>query len=207
MNDIAARYEFRIFAPHIGAAEMLLRALAPCRSIAESREVYLLDCSHNDELNVKIRHGVLERKRLLRRHRGLEQWQPDGQWEFPLSVGDLRTLWGNRTLEPDHARSPGTLVLDELLQMATGPAPQLQRVNVFKRRFRFETEHCSAEHDHLLVNGAALESLALESAEPEAVLELQSALRLEGLENQSYPLMMCRLLGQSMMPDEKTYGH
>ena len=90
MNEIVPRYEFRLFGTCLGMAEQRLRALAPCESISESREVYLLDGDRVHEMNVKIRRGKLELKRLIDRHRGLERWRPAGQWAFPVAADTLR---------------------------------------------------------------------------------------------------------------------
>ncbi len=67
----------------------------------------------------------------------------------------------------------------DLFRFVAQPGVALRRANIRKRRFRFSLPACRAELDQLQVNGAAVESLAVESENPEAVLEVQSALRLE----------------------------
>lgn len=78
MDETVARFEFRTFAPHMGTTEQRVRALSPCDSISESREIYLLDCENALENNVKIRDGRLDLKRLVERRQGLERWKPAG---------------------------------------------------------------------------------------------------------------------------------
>ncbi len=207
MHETVARYEFRVFAPRMGTTERLLRTLAPCESITEDSEVYLVECSRASALNVKIRGGRLDIKRLVSKHLGLEQWKPDGQLDLPLPVDSVRALWDGKLNDALPARSSDAVSLDDLLRIAMEPASRLHRANVFKRRFRFSLKHCSAEHDCLLVNGASLESIAIESEDPDAILEIQSSLRLEGFENQAYPRMLCRLFGRLPMPEEGAYGH
>tara|TARA_R110000823_G_scaffold27609_8_gene80354 strand:+ start:12745 stop:13386 length:642 start_codon:yes stop_codon:yes gene_type:complete len=207
MNETVARYEFRVFAPRMGITEHLLRTLAPCESITEDSEIYLLDCTQAGDLNVKIRHDRIDVKRLVQRDRGLEQWKPDGQLDFPLPVDTFYRLWGSQSVDAARALSSDAFSLEELLRVAVQPASHLQRAKVFKRRFRFSLAHCSAEHDYLLVNGASLESIAIESEHPDAIIEIRSALRLEGFENQAYPLMLCRLLGRLPMPGEDARGY
>jgi len=206
MNEIVPRYEFRIFGTCLGMAEQRLRALAPCASISESREIYLLDGDHIHEMNVKIRRGKLELKRLVDRHRGLERWRPDGQWTFPVAPEILRdTLWPDAL--PDLVTVRATpLSGNDLLRLVAHRDVSLQRANVAKRRFRFSLPVCRAELDQLLVNGAAIESLAVESEDPQALLELQSTLRLEDCENQCYPLALSRILGITPLPGEEDYG-
>lgn len=207
MHETVARYEFRVFAPRMGISERLLRTLAPCESIAEDNEFYLVECTRASDLNVKIRGGRLDIKRLVSKHLELEQWKPDGQLDFPLPIDRVRAIWGSQLSDALFARPSGAVSLDDLLHVAMQPASRLHRANVFKRRFRFSLDRCSAEHDCLLVNGASLESIAIESEDPDAILEVQSALRLEGFENQAYPLMLCRLFGRLPLPGEGACGH
>lgn len=205
MNEPAARFEYRLFAPHMGTTELRLRSLASCSEITESREIYLLDCADALEHNVKIRGGRLELKRLVDRDRDLERWQPAGQWAFPVTPDTLHTLWSDPALKEYPFPTAGTS-LDELLKIAAEMNTHLHRVNLFKRRFRFSVMDCEAEIDHLLVNGTALESFAVESEDPQAVHAVRSELGLETFENQSYPLMICRTIGLRPLPNENDYG-
>lgn len=206
MNEIVPRYEFRIFGTCLGMAEQRLRALAPCESISESREIYLLDGDCVHEMNVKIRRGKLELKRLVDHHQGLERWLPDGQWPFPVAPDILRdTLWPDALPYLVSARST-PLSGNDLLRLVAHRDVSLQRANVAKRRFRFSLPVCRAEVDQLLVNGAAIESLVVESEDPQALLELQSTLRLEDCDNQCYPLALSRILGITPLTGEEDYG-
>lgn len=206
MNPIVPRFEFRTFGRCLGMVEQRMRAMAPCEGISESREIYLLGLAGARDRNVKIRHGQLELKRIIERQQGLECWQPAGQWTFPVAreiIGD--TLWPGDILE-QLAKLPARLSNGDLLRFVARPAVPLHRANVCKRRFRFYLRHCRAELDQLLVNGAAIESVAVESEDPQAVLEVQSALRLEDGENQAYPLALSRILGLTPLPHEEDYG-
>ena len=189
MNDVAARYEFRVFAPQLNRTEKLMRAMAQHESSGVSSETYLLDCSAVPEKNIKIRRDRLELKRLVERWQGLERWQPAGTWEFPVSRETLHVLWSDEVLK---ATRPGTasLALDELLALADGSA-LLRRADVYKRRYRYTFGACSAEIDRLLVDGKPLESCAVESRDPQAVLEAVGRLRLTGEDNRSYAQMLC----------------
>jgi hypothetical protein len=206
MNDIVPRFEFRIFGRCLGMAEQRMRAMAPCEGISESLEIYLLGYAGVRDHNVKIRHGQLELKRIVERQRGLEFWRPAGQWAFPVACETIRdALW------PDDIRGqlndlPARLSRSDLLQRVAQPGVPLHRANVWKRRFRFSLAGCRAELDQLLVNGAAIESIALESEDPQAVLKVQSELRLEDCENQPYPLALSRILGITPLPQEEDYG-
>ena len=80
------------------------------------------------------------------------------------------------------------------------------RANVCELRFRFGLPDCRAELDRLLVNGACIESLAVESENPQAVLDVLTSLRLEDCENQSYPRALSRVLGIAHLAQEEAYG-
>jgi hypothetical protein len=94
----------------------------------------------------------------------------------------------------------------ELHRLAVRPGVALRRANVWKLRFRFTLPACRVERDQIGVNGAAIESLAVESEHPQAVLKVQSALRLENCENQCDPLALSRILGITPLPPEEDYG-
>ena len=202
MNDIAARFEFRIFGTSLGMAEQRMRAYAPCEAITESQEVYLLKRDPACERNVKIRHGRLELKQLIDQYQGLQRWRPGGQWEFPVTPGTLDDILMSGGVLGQTAGTDTRLSLSDLLRLVAQPAVPVHRASVHKRRFRFTLAACSAEFDQLLVNGAAIESIAIESVDPEAVLEVRATLRLDDFENQSYPLALSRILGIAPLPRE-----
>lgn len=206
MNDAVPRFEFRTFAPCLAMTDQRIRAMAPCEAISESLEIYLLGYDGVHDRNIKIRYGQLELKRILERQHGLECWQPDGQWRFPVARNTIREcLWPPGTVE-QLSELPDTLSLGALLQLVARPGLPLYRANVRKRRFRFTLPDCRAEMDQLLVNGATIESVAVESEDPQAVLRARSTLRLDDCENQSYPLVLSRILGLTPLPRAQDYG-
>ena len=206
MNNSESRFEFRIFGTCLGLAEQRMRAIAPCESITESREIYLLARDSVFDKNIKIRHGKLELKRLIEHQQGLQRWQPDGQWEFPVSLITIVNLL-NPGARLTQAQDPyAMLSRGDLLKLVTHPTAHLHRANVYKCRYRFILPACDAEFDRLLVNGAAIESIAIESVDPRAVQEALAALGLEVSENQSYPLALSRILGITRLPHEEIYG-
>jgi hypothetical protein len=208
-NEIVPRFEFRIFGHDFITLQRRIRKVAPCESIVESREIYILN-SENSDRNVKIREGKLEFKRLIDRISGLERWKPTGSLEFPIERAAIPdSLFPVSALErtlpfPD---SLTALVTEEefLHHIAQDSlcGPRLYRANVFKRRSRFTLQDCPVEIDWILVNGAAIESIAIESQCAEQVLAVRSALGLEQFENVAYPLAISRILGIRALPDAK----
>lgn len=95
-------------------------------------------------------------------------------------------------------------LLNHIVPVSERSAP-LYRANIFKRRFRFTLQDCPVETDHILVNGAAIESIAIESQHAEQVLAVRSALAMEEFENVAYPLAISRIMGIRPLPDEEDY--
>lgn len=85
MDKAEPRFEFRVFGQDLDTIGQRIRGMAPCESIGESREIYLIDNEDHDH-NVKIREGKLELKYLIERTSGLERWKPAGEWGFPLAL-------------------------------------------------------------------------------------------------------------------------
>lgn len=191
MNEIGSRYEFRVFASQMHAAERLLRQQAPCETSTESSDIYLLDCRADPMNNIKIRDGRLELKQLVDQRFGLQRWRPAGEWQFPVAQETIRTLW------PDDIMSSADLYnaklsLDALLKLVWSNE-RLCCVEVFKRRDKFNLQDSDAEFDRLQVNGRSLESCAVESRNPDAVLKTLKLLNLTGRSNQSYVQMLCNI--------------
>ena len=206
MNEPVPRFEFRLFGQCFEREEQMLRSLAPCNDISESREIYLLGHSGAGERNLKIRNDKLELKRLVDLRYDLQRWRPAGQWEFPVPhdvVDELLGVSGSGNREP--APLP-VLSLHTLLRFVAQATVPIYRANVLKRRWQFSPPGCQAEVDQLLVNGAAIASLALESGDPHALQELRASLRLEDRENVAYPLALSRIMGLSPLPREDDYG-
>jgi hypothetical protein len=211
MNEMVPRFEFRIFGQDFNRIEQRIRKVALCESISESKEIYILNTGNCDH-NVKIREGKLELKHLIERVNDLERWKPAGIWAFPIERRAIPdNLFPVAALERT-SPFPGSLTakvtkrefLHHIAQVNPCRAP-LYRANVFKHRVRFTLEDCPVEIDRILVNGAAIESVAIESQCAAQVLSVRSALGLEQFENTSYPLAVSRILGIRPLPDAEGY--
>ncbi len=207
MDEIVPRFEFRVFGQGFDVAGHRIREMASCESSSESKEIYLLndeDCDHN----VKIRGGKLELKCLIERSGALERWKPAGEWSFPIDLGaipdKLFPIAALERVSPFPAALTERELLNHVAQASERNAP-LYRANIFKRRFRFTLQDCPVEIDRVLVNGAAIESIAIESQHAEQVLATRSALGLEQFENVAYPRAISRIMGIRPMPDEEDY--
>ena len=81
------------------------------------------------------------------------------------------------------------------------PHPELVLARVFKRRFGYTINECISEITELLINGAAIKTMALESADIEVVLKVKQMLGLHEYENVNYLLAIKRILGMQPLGD------
>jgi hypothetical protein len=200
MSKIIPRYEFRTFAQNFGLVETRMRQFSNCKMIRESAETYIVSAT-NDENNTKIRDDKMDIKELVEKKQGLERWNPRMKGEFPMSAeiiqSDVFPAFGVDRSE--FKRDTYTLAqyLDEIIK----PHPQLSAVQVFKRRFAFTVNGCIAEVAHLLVNGAAIQTVAVELEDVDAVLEATKMLGLAAYENVNYLLAIKRIISLAPLPE------
>jgi hypothetical protein len=203
MHKAVSRYEFRIFARRLKPIWKRLQALTSCESISDSVDTYLLNCDKGPFNNIKIRNDRLELKKLREQYQGLERWEPAGQWSFPLSLNTIQNLWTDVVLERKLTGS-ANLSCNELIHLAEENS-RIRYVNVHKRRYRFALKGCDAEMDRLLIEGHTLESCAVESSDPQSVLEVLNDLGLSEDINCSYPRLLCQSMELQRLT-ERTHG-
>jgi hypothetical protein len=200
MQAIIPRYEFRAFAQNFGLAEEKIRKLSKLDKFRESSEIYILS-NGNNENNVKIRYDTLDIKVFVKEENGLQQWKPRMRAEFPMKIKVLRddVFPALGTAVAEFNRSEYTL--EQFLEDIMIPHPELVLARVFKRRFGYTINGCISEIAALLINGAAIKTMALESADIEAVLKVKQMLGLHEYENVNYLLAIKRILGMEPLGD------
>jgi len=194
MQAIIPRYEFRAFAQNFGLAEEKMRKLSALDKFRESSEIYILSPG-NDKNNVKIRYHTLDIKVRVKQEKGLQQWKPHMQAEFPIKMEILRDVVfpALNSAVPQFNRSEYDL--EQLLEDLMIPHPELVIARVLKRRFGYMINGCISEIAELLINGAAIKTIAVESADIAAVLKAKEMLRLQEYENVNYVMAIKRILG------------
>jgi hypothetical protein len=204
MSELIPRFEFRTFAQTFGLVAEKIRRLSACHDISESAEQYLLTADIEDQ-NIKMRGGLLEIKRLVEQRQRLERWEPVVGEPFPVSRAFLReTLFPALRLreiyleQSDYSRS-------DLLDEVVWPRQDVWRACVWKRRSRFAIDDCPTEIDEVLINGAAICSVAVESKDVDAVLAVIDKLGLNAYENINYPRIIRRIMGLAPLPNEDLY--
>jgi hypothetical protein len=197
-----ARFEFRTWARNFGLVERRLRLASDCRDISESEECYLV-APGTDHANVKIRDGVLDIKDCIETRDDLERWSPQIKCAFPLTTetlkGDVLPRLGASLPKQSHE----SYSLDRLLAEIVVPHRDVAIAVAFKRRFLFTVAGCMAELAEVWINGAGLQSVAVESPDPAAVLEARRMLGLDDMENVSYVQAIKRVVG--MVPLRTPY--
>jgi hypothetical protein len=167
--------------------------------IRESQEVYIVSAANNEN-NTKIRDLKMDIKELVEVKQGLERWNPRMKGEFPLQTDVIRDeiFPAFAVREPEFKRDAYSLnqYLDELIN----PHPELSAVNVFKRRFAFTINGCITEVAQLLINGAAIQTVAVELEDIDAILEAKQLLGLTEYENVNYLLAIKRVIGMEPLP-------
>jgi hypothetical protein len=200
MNEIEPRYEFRAFAQNFGIVEERIRALSPVENLRESLDTYIISAD-TDENNTKIRYGQMDIKVFVEEKQGLEQWKPRMKAEFPLEAELIREevfpAWGVRLPEFERGTYTKAQFLDEVIR----PHPALYVAEVYKLRFSFTVNECITEIAHLLVNGASIRTVAVESTDVEAVLEARRMVRLREYANINYLVAIKRIMGLLPLPE------
>jgi hypothetical protein len=179
--------------------ETKIRKLSPCAMIRESQEVYIVSAANNEN-NTKIRDIKMDIKELVEISQGLERWNPRMKSEFPMQTDVIRNevFPAFAVKEPEFRRD--AYFLDQYLGELINPHPELAAVNVFKRRFAFTINGCITEIAQLLINGAAIQTVAVELEDVDAILAAKEMLGLSEYENVNYLLAIKRIIGMEPLP-------
>jgi exopolyphosphatase / guanosine-5'-triphosphate,3'-diphosphate pyrophosphatase len=182
MTVIVPRWEWRSFGEGLGEAAASLAELGGDERVQESDELYLLSTAGDE--SVKIRAGLLDLKLLERTAEGLELWFPELKASFPISAADLHSVLAALGTPVPLAREAYTL--PELADEVIAPAPGLLAVEVHKHRRHYKLEGCLAESTELTTAAGKTQTIAIESEDPQRVLEARGRLGLEGRPNVSF---------------------
>lgn len=199
MKGIKPRFEFRAFAQNFGVVIEKMRKLSPVEKIRESSEIYIMSAGNNEN-NTKVRDKLMDIKVFVTEKEGLEQWNPRMKGEFPMKTSMIKdevfTAFGVKL--PEFARDEYTMMqfIDEVIR----PHNDLAPVNIFKRRFAFTINDCIAESAEILINGAYIQSVNVESVDIDAILKAKDMLSLNDYENVNYLLAIKRVIGMEPMP-------
>ena len=188
---IVPRWEWRTFGEHFGGADTRLAALHP-DSVQESDELYLL--SLESDASVKVRDELMDVKHLEHvNDDGLEQWRPVLKAHFPLAAADVGlVLTALGVAAPPLARSE--YALRELVDEIVIPSGDLRAVEVHKRREHHLIDGCMTEVTEVRTDAGTMRTIAVESEDPELVIETVRELGLVSRRNTNLPRGLKALL-------------
>ena len=193
-TEVQPRFEFRVWGKDLGGPAGRLRRLSGESQDVRSEETYVI-AIERDDVNAKIRDGLLDIKVLSAVSQRCELWRPWLKADFPLAASLLleEVLPRLGVVELDLHWDSYSLAtfIDDVIRSH----PQLHVVDLSKRRLKYDIAGCLAEFAEVTVNRHELATLAAESADLDALRELLRRLGIEGFENVSYPLAIKRALG------------
>jgi len=192
MPDSKPRYEFRVWGSSLADVRARLEALAAPSRTENSRETYLI-VPAAEHCNAKIRGGLMDIKQMVAVERGLEQWKPVFKREFPLDRAAIGEVFAALGL-PAPQLSRERYSIDEFLHDAGAVHGPIRIVPVSKARVHFEIDRCQAEFAAVTLGQVARDTVAVESADADAVIELTQRLGIGGRPNTSYVRQIKQLL-------------
>jgi hypothetical protein len=185
MVELQPRYEYRVWADALEDVRNNLQRLATASTTESSKETYVISAT-TDKCNAKIRGARMNIKILLATEQGLELWKPVMDTEFPLDKSVIaEQIFPCLELHALDLRRP-RYSMDEFVTEVIGAQPQVAMVTIFKRRARFRLDKCLAEFTFVSIGKTALQTVAVESIEPDPVLRLVRQLQIVGMPNTNY---------------------
>jgi exopolyphosphatase/guanosine-5'-triphosphate,3'-diphosphate pyrophosphatase len=194
MPEIKPRYEFRIWAESLAPLREKLSATAQA-SEKSSDETYFIS-AETERCNAKVRDKLMDIKVLVDEDRGLEQWKPILKAAFPLAAAAItEKVFSGLQLQPPPLSKP-QYTFDEFLEEVMRPNPKVAVVAVSKTRYQFGIGVCAAEYSRILINSIPRDTVAVESTDADAVLQLVNKLGIHE-PNVNYIREIRRILGWS----------
>lgn len=193
-KPIVARWEWRTFGAGFDEPEERIRKYEQ-GNFKESGEVYVL--SKNSDENVKVRDDLLDIKSLQEVNAdGLEQWFPVLKAGFPITVEDLKKVFGYfKAPEPIFGRKEYTF--DQFLNEIVRPNQNLRLVQVKKKRYIYVINGAVTEIAETEFDGVALRTICVEHEDPEVVMKTVRELGMEDLPNINYIQAMKKTVGMA----------
>lgn len=212
VNQDTPRYEYRVFCTSLGHSADLRTAFNTLRKDGEMTEeavttdLCLLSAEAEID-NVKLRDGQLEIKHLHARDNGLEQWSPDIFVPLPLSADTVREHIFPALKLPKPAMvlgvpaiRDGDFTAQQLLDELVWPLPMLFAARIEKRRRHYNFADVMAQMDEVVINGATLLSLAIESTNAKTLHRARTQLGLNNRPNTNYVQALQYVLGLRQPP-------
>jgi len=193
-EKVVPRAEFRVFGQGIIdiVKPAMWKAQAKLFKVRQSGETYILS-SHTNEVNVKIRDGLLDIKtKVGETESGYEIFQPRGKFQFPVKQDELATILENPQVKVELSQDIYTF--DEFLELIK-TIDDIVSVDVHKERYGFTVDGVICEYAKILFNGAMVETICVESEDYAAMEQVVDKLEISGFENVNYLKGAKRVVG------------
>jgi exopolyphosphatase/guanosine-5'-triphosphate,3'-diphosphate pyrophosphatase len=193
-RPVTPRWEWRTFGETFEGAEDILGAMTP-EAVQETDELYIV--AAGTPAIVKVRFELMDVKRLLEvDDNGLQLWVPVMKSGFPLAAEHLADVFRELgATAPDLAGEEYTL--DQVIAEIVGTGGRLRAVSVHKKRARYTVNGCMAELTDVTADGKPTRTIAVEAADPAAVIAAVESLGLGGRPNQSYASALSDLTAEA----------
>jgi hypothetical protein len=185
--EIVPRYEFRVWDIDLEPVRQLLFERGSLFERRHSSETYVV--SQVEEINVKIRAGVIDIKQLLDVSGVLQRWRPVFKAAFPLDAAVVAASVFER-LNAGQPVLPGGAMDEAAFISAAETLEGTIVVSVRKDRSLVSFGSCRGEASLVQIEGTVYETIAVESADPHAVEVAAASLGIEERKNESYPALI-----------------
>ncbi|MGB4902970.1 MAG: hypothetical protein WBP00_19485 [Saprospiraceae bacterium] len=202
MDKVQPRFEFRTFGQNFDwAVKRMARLSMPVPENLWDRhsdEIYIVSraITHN---NTKIRDGLLDIKTLIETKQGLEKWNPLLKVVFPISVDALRDEIFPALQADMPTFDQNNIHMAAFLEMVH-VHPKLVAVRIHKQRSAYLVNNAICETGSVLINGARVETICIESTEMDDILKAINEIGLAGIENINYLQAIKRVIGMIDKP-------
>jgi hypothetical protein len=164
----------------------------------KSEEIYIISY-RNDLHNIKIRDNKLDIKKLVQSIEKFEQWKPVMKDGFPISLELVKNDIFPALLVELPSLNSKTFSVSDFIQIV-GTHPDLQAVNVKKRRFGYLINNTVCEMAEVIINNTEVMTISTESTEIKLIKKTIKDLRIDNYENINYLQAIKRITGMIKLP-------
>ncbi len=201
-QELNPRFEFRIFGLALDKITAELDKITDRIQTRHMNSIYLLTAG-NTKNNIKIRDGIMDIKTLEHKAEGLEQWNPFLVGEFPLKSDVIKTVVFPALGIVCPVMDRQEYTLEQFLEEVISIDPDLSVAFVKKVRHGYMLNGCITEVANVIVNGALINTLCVESEDPQKVIEAKKLIGIcSDVENVNYPLALKRIMGLATLPKD-----
>jgi hypothetical protein len=177
------RWEYRVWGRRLDELHTGLQTFCTPTGVRTSEETYIVGALN---LNVKIRFGVLDVKRLIDVQRSFQLWTPTFKGGFPLAAESIDEVLGDLLGPHSPADTQDAYGIEEFLILARNSGAIVAAAS--KHRHGFTHRDTILEFAEVTIDGSAVQSVAVETEDLTTAVEVAMELGIDRLPNESYPM-------------------